>query len=70
MVLHKFLMKPYLNNRYNAGLSQGKARGRKEGLEEADAEWQAWYNRMKEAESRGEEFDQLPPGFGEPQTKE
>ena len=66
MVLHKFLLEPYLNNRLYSGLAQGKARG----SEKADEEWRPWYNRMKEAEARGEEFNELPPGSDNPQTKD
>ncbi len=33
-----------------------------QGRQEAHAEWRAWYNRLLEAKSRGEPFDELPPG--------
>ena len=57
MVLHKLILEKYLNNRFIAGVTEG----REEGREEADEEWRAWYNRMVEARERGDEFDEPPP---------
>ena len=57
MVLHKLILEKYLNNRFIAGVEEGRAEGRAQ-----VEEWRAWYNRMKSAEARGEEFDELPPG--------
>ena len=74
MVLKKFLLEPYLNNRYWAGVAAGKAQVREEdrqaGWEETHAEWQAWYERMMEAREQGEAFDELPPGFDLSPTRE
>ena len=64
-MLHKLILQPYLNNRFVAG----KAKGREEGRAQVE-EWQAWYNRMKAAEARGEEFDELPPGYDQPPAKQ
>jgi hypothetical protein len=57
MVLSKLILEKYLNNRFNAGA----ARGREEGRQETNEEWRAWFERMKEAEARGEEFREPPP---------
>lgn len=59
MVLSKLILEKYLANRFNDGLE----RGRQEGRKRTDEEWRAWYERMKEAEERGEAFDELPPGL-------
>ena len=53
MVLKKFLLEPYLNNRYYAGVEEGRRRA----AMKVHAEWRAWYDRMKEAEAKGEQFD-------------
>ena len=66
MVLKKFLLEPYLNNRYYAGVEEGRRRS----AMKVHAEWRAWYDRMKGAEAKGEQFDELPPGFEQPHTKE
>ena len=69
MVLHKLILEKYLNNRFIAGVAEGREegreKGREKGLEEADEEWRAWYNRMVEARERGEEFDEPPPEYCE-----
>lgn len=57
MVLSKLILEKYLNNRFVAGNSEG----RREGRQEANEEWQAWYDRMVEAGKRGEDFDEPPP---------
>ena len=53
MVLSKLILEKYLNNRFNAGEAKGR--------QEANEEWQAWYDRMVEAGKRGEDFDEPPP---------
>ena len=72
MVLSKLILEKYLNNRFVAGEAkgreEGRQEGRQEGREEVSEEWRAWYNRMMEAEARGEEFDELPPGYDQSQT--
>ena len=35
--------------------------GRAEGREEANAEWDAWVARMREAQAKGEPFDEPAP---------
>ncbi len=46
-------------------LDERKARilreGRQEGRASRDAEWRAWYERMRAAQERGEEFTEPPP---------
>ena len=44
------------------GRAQGRTEGRAEGREEARAEWRAWYERRLDAERRGREFAEPPPG--------
>ena len=68
MVLSKLILEKYLNNRFVAGEAKGREEGRQEGREEVSEEWRAWYDRMMEAEARGEEFDELPPGYDKSQT--
>lgn len=36
-------------------------KGRVEGREEANAEWEAWYARYMEAKANGRTFDEPPP---------
>ena len=38
--------------------------GEERGVARANSVWGAWYKRMKEAEARGEPFDELPPSVG------
>ena len=48
-------------------LDERKARilreGRREGRVARDAEWRAWYERMRAAQARGEEFTEPPPSL-------
>ena len=48
-------------------LDERKARilreGRREGRATRDAEWRAWYERMRAAQARGEEFTEPPPSL-------
>ncbi len=56
-IAHKALtlaIKPLLNERHQAGLSEGRAEER--------AEWQQWLRRRNEAETHGRPFDEPPPG--------
>ena len=51
------------------GLEQGRSEGRSEGIAEAyaaaNAKNAAYFQRMKEALERGEDFDEPPPTFGD-----
>ena len=64
MVLSKLILEKYLNNRFVAGEAKGREEGRAEGRAQVE-EWQAWYERMMEAEARGEEFREPPPESSE-----
>ena len=39
--------------------------GREEGRQEQQAAWSAWYERMEDAQRRGEPFDEPPPRMEE-----
>ena len=61
MVLSKLILEKYLNNRFIAGVAEGRQEGKEEGREEANEEWRAWYSRMMGARERGEVFEEPPP---------
>ena len=44
-------------------LREGRQEGRREGRALRDAEWRAWYERMRDAQARGEEFAEPPPSL-------
>ena len=44
-------------------LREGRQEGRREGRAARDAEWRAWYERMRAAQARGEEFTEPPPSL-------
>ena len=44
-------------------LREGRQEGRREGRAARDAEWRAWYERMRDAQARGEEFTEPPPSL-------
>lgn len=60
------LAERYLRRRYREGREEGRKEGIEAGREERDAAWMAWYERMREAQSRGEPFDEPPPKREEP----
>ena len=45
------------------GVAEGIAKGRSEGVAQNDAKWRAWNDRRLAAESKGEPFDEPPPGL-------
>ena len=45
------------------GRQEGRKEGRQEGRAARDAEWRAWYERMRAAQARGEEFTEPPPSL-------
>ncbi len=47
-----------------------KRRFEKRGEARIHAEWMAWYKRMKEAEARGEPFDEPPPFLNNENSRE
>ena len=44
------------------GREEGRVEGREEGREERDVQWQGWLQRRADAESKGQPFDEPPPG--------
>ena len=44
-------------------LDERKARILREGRASRDAEWRAWYERMRAAQARGEDFTEPPPSL-------
>ena len=46
------------------GREEGITLGREEGAAQTQGAWVNWYRRAKEAEARGEPFDEPPPGMG------
>ena len=52
----KMVLAEYLKHRFE---KRGEAR--------ANSAWEAWYKRMKEAEAKGEPFDEPPPSIGNPE---
>ena len=47
----------------NLGREEGLNLGREEGAAQTQGAWVNWYRRAKEAEARGEAFDEPPPGL-------
>ena len=60
------LAESFLKRRYEAGLQEGRVEGREEGIEagrrETQQRWEDWNRRRMAAESRGEQFEEPPPG--------
>lgn len=55
MVISRYIIEQYRKERYAAAIARGR--------QESDKKWRDWYNRMLEAQARGEDFDEPPPGF-------
>ena len=55
------LAERYLRRRYREGREDGREEGLREGRKEVAAAWTAWHQRMLDAQSRGEPFDEPPP---------
>ena len=60
MVLAGWL-EEYLEKRHKQRLAENRAAARAAGRAEANAAWRAWYGRMREAQAKGESFDELNP---------
>ena len=43
------------------GRAEGRVIGRAEGIAEVNARWRAWLRRLRDAEARGEPFDEPEP---------
>ena len=52
------------------GRTEGLAEGRAEGETQRQAAWESWNERRMEAESRGEPFDEPPPGASATEDEE
>ena len=46
---------------WKKGREEGRQEGLREGRKEVDAVWSAWHQRMLDAQSRGEPFNEPPP---------
>lgn len=57
MVLANMLKRRYREEGFDAGVETGVVRGR----DEANANWEAWYERGQQAARAGEPFDEPPP---------
>ena len=65
MVLAQYLIRKFEKRGEERGIQQGIEIGEERGIEtgrelERDA-WRTWYKNMKDAEARGEPFDEPPP---------
>ena len=49
---------------------RGEERGIATGREQANATWEAWYKRMKDAQQKGEPFDEPPPSMENGNSRE
>ena len=54
MVISRYIIEQYRKERYAAAIAKGR--------QENDKKWRDWYNRMLEAQAKGEDFDEPPPG--------
>ncbi len=50
------------SSRISEGRAEGREEGRAEGREEERSRWTAWNARRRDAESKGQPFDEPPPG--------
>ena len=55
------LIKPAVEALLEKGREEGIQEGRQEGASARDAEWEAWYARLREAIAKGEDFDEPSP---------
>ena len=66
MVIAQYLEQKYYGPRRRKALAEAEAKGREEGLQQANAKFRAWNERRLDAESKGESFDEPPPMGDEP----
>lgn len=57
MVLAQYLIRKFEKLGEERGIEQGMEQGRKQ----ANSAWMTWYKNMKDAEARGEPFNEPPP---------
>ena len=55
------VMASWLEEKLRRQREKRLAEARAEARAEANAEWRAWLGRMREAQARGEPFDESPP---------
>lgn len=60
VVLAQYLIRKFEKRGEERGIEQGMEQGRKQ----ANSAWLTWYKNMKDAEARGEPFDEPPPSTG------
>ena len=60
MVLSRGL-EEWLERKREQRREEGRVEGRKEGRDEERTEWGAWLARMREAQAKGEPFDEPAP---------
>ena len=60
VVLAQYLIRKFEKRGEERGIEQGMEQGRKQ----ANSAWMTWYKNMKDAEARGEPFDEPPPSIG------
>lgn len=51
----------YLKHKFE---KQAEARGKAQGIDQANAAWESWYERMKKAQDKDQPFDEPPPSLG------
>ena len=65
MVLAQYLIRKFEKRGEERGIEIGQERGieigEERGIERERAAWLTWYGNMKDAEARGEPFDEPPP---------
>ena len=68
MIGDRLFRRRYLKEGFQQGIEEGMEKGREEGAERGREEerrlWLDWDKRRREAEARGEEFNEPPPGSG------
>lgn len=62
MSLYQAMVNRYVTPVIERHRAEGRAEGLAEGRVERDAEWQEWLQRRADAESKGEPFNEPPPG--------
>ena len=61
VVLAQYLIRKFEKRGEERGIEVGRAEGIEVGEERERAAWMTWYKNMKDAEARGEPFDEPPP---------
>lgn len=61
VVLAQYLIRKFEKRGEERGIEQGIQQGMEQGRKQANSAWMTWYKNMKDAEARGEPFDEPPP---------